>query len=360
MTIQNIAAPTTRTGEAGLEAAQIGDFTEHMVTMRYTAGDGWSAPALRRHEDLRLSPATASFHYGQAVIEGLKAHRQPDGSMAVFRPRDHARRLQRSARRLCMPEPPEDDFVRAVEELVAADQGWLSDDPGHALYLRPFMFASEENLVPRPAREFTFVLIAFVIGSYFGEDVESLSAWVCRDYPRAFPGGTGDAKCPGNYAPTLLAQERARQEGCHQVIWLDAVERRWIEEMGSANLFFVRRAGADAEIVTPPLNGSFLPGITRDTVIALARRLGLPVREERVSVDRWREECEAGLVTETLACGTAAVVTAVGEVRDGDGGWTVGDGTPGPVTRALRRALVDHHHGLIADLEGWRHPIPAG
>ncbi|GIH27653.1 branched-chain-amino-acid aminotransferase [Acrocarpospora phusangensis] len=354
MTTDTVAV---RQGEA-LAGAQIGDFTEHMVVMRWRHGSGWSAPELRRHQELALSPATAALHYGQSIIEGLKAHRQPDGGLAVFRPRDHARRLQRSARRMSMPVLPEDDFVTAVETLAAADQAWLSDDPGHSFYLRPFMFASEANLVPRPAREFTFAVISFVIGSYFGQDVESLSAWVCRDFPRAFPGGTGDVKVAGNYAPTLLAQERARQADCHQVVWLDAAERRWVEEMGSANLFFVRGSGPGAVLVTPELTGSFLPGITRDTTLALARDLGYRTAEERVSVDRWRAGCESGLITETFACGTAAVVTSVGRVRDETGDWTVGDGTPGPVTRRIRQALVDCHHGLIPDTHGWRHPVP--
>ena len=358
-TTSQVATPAAHDGEA-FGKAQIGAFTGHMITMRWTADEGWSRPRLGTHESLAVSPAAASFHYGQTIIEGLKAHRQPDGSMAIFRPRDHARRFQRTARRLSMPPLPEDAFVDVLERLTAADQRSLPDDPGYSLYLRPFMFASEVNLVPRPAREYTLVAIAFVIGSYFGEDVESLSGWVCRDYPRAFPGGTGDAKYVGNYGPTLLAQERAKQAGCQQVIWLDGVERRWVEEMGSANLFFVRGSGPEAEVVTPGLTGNFLPGITRDSVLALSRRLGHRTREERISIEQWRAEAESGLLTETLACGTAAVVTSVGRVLDHDGDWTIGDGTPGPVTRAIREALVDYHHGRCADPYGWRHPVPTG
>lgn len=346
-------------GEAGIEKAELGGFTAHMVTVRWTQEEGWSSPETGDHRDLLLSPATAVFHYGQSVIEGLKAHRQPDGSFAVFRPRDHARRMQQSARRLAMPALPEELFVSAVEQLVAIDGPSLSARPGHSFYLRPFQFASEANLVPRPARECTVVVIAFPIGSYFGADIEALTAWVCRDYPRAFPGGTGSCKTPGNYAPTMPAQESAAAAGAHQVVWLDAVERRWVEEMGSANLFFVRGAGPDATVVTPPLTGSFLAGVTRQTVMTVAAELGLPVTEEPIAVDQWRDECQAGLITETLACGTAAVVTSIGRVLDGDDAWTVGDGTAGPVARAVRARLVEHHRGLVADPHGWRHPVPA-
>ncbi|GAA1276863.1 branched-chain amino acid aminotransferase [Sphaerisporangium rubeum] len=346
-----------RHGETGLDGAQIGGFTAHMVTMRWTVDEGWTGPVLGPRTDLSLPPATAVLHTGQSIIEGLAAHRQQDGTVAIFRPRDHARRFQRSARRLSMPPLPEEHFVRALETLVAADHGAMSDQPGWRLYLRPFMFASEENLVPRPAREFTFVAIAMIIGNYFGEDIESLSVWVCRDFPRAFPGGTGDVKYAGNYAPTLLAQTKAGQAGCHQVVWLDAAERRWIEEMGSANLFFVRGTGSEAVVVTPELTGSFLPGVTRDTVLALAARLGYTVRHERMSPERWREECASGEITETFASGTATVVTAVGSVTDGESTWAIGDGTPGPVSRAVHQLMIDSQHGRAADPAGWRHPV---
>ncbi|MGW7350869.1 branched-chain amino acid aminotransferase [Streptomyces sp. NPDC054784] len=347
-------------GEAGIENAQIGDFTAHMVTLRWTEEDGWSGPQLTGHRDLSLSPATAVLHYGQSVIEGLKAHRQPDGSFAVFRPDAHARRFRESARRLSMAELPEELFTEALEVLVAAEQGSLPDRPGYSLYLRPFMFASETNLVPRPARAYTVVVISFLIGSYFGEDTESLAAWVCRDFPRAFPGGTGSAKTPGNYAPTMPAQQAAARAGCHQVVWLDAVERRWVEEMGSANLFFVRGHGPEQVVVTPPLTGSFLPGVTRDSVVAVARELGYEVREEPVDVADWRTGCEAGLITETFGCGTAAVVTPIGRVRDGDTEWRVGEGGPGPVARAVKERLLSHHHGLVPDVHGWRHQVGRG
>jgi len=347
-------------GETGIENAQIGSFTAHMVTLRWTEGEGWSQPRLSAHRDLSLSPASAAFHYGQAVIEGLKAHRQPDGSFAVFRPRAHARRLQRSAARLSMPALPEGLFVTALEELVRADQDSLPDQPGYSLYLRPFMFASEANIVPRPAREFTVVVIAFLIGNYFGKDNGSLSAWVCRDHARAFPGGTGGIKTPGNYAPTMPAQQAAGEAGCHQVVWLDAVERRWVEEMGSANLFFVHGHGDEQVLITPALTGSFLPGITRETVIAVATELGLEVREQAISVEQWRDESRSGLITETLACGTAAVVTSIGRVQDGDTSWTIGDGRVGPITQAIKERLLSHHHGLVPDTHGWRHPVARG
>ncbi|MEW2300361.1 branched-chain amino acid aminotransferase [Streptomyces sp. NPDC006655] len=354
------AAGATSPGESGIGKAEIGDFTPHMVTLRWTEDDGWTAPRLGPHENLSVSPATAALNYGQSIIEGLKAHRQPDGSFAVFRPRDHARRFRSSARRLAMPELPDDLFVDALDRLVEANTDVVPDRPGYSLYLRPYMFASEANVVPRPAREYTVVVISFLIGSYFGDSPDGVCAWVCRDYARAFPGGTGSAKTPGNYAPTMPAQLAAGRAGCQQVVWLDAVERRWVEEMGSANLFFVRGSGDDLTVVTPPLNGNFLPGITRDSVIAVATELGHRVSEEPVALDEWREGCASGLITETFGCGTAAVVTAVGRVRDGDREWTVGDGTTGPVTSAVKERLLAHHHGLIPDVHGWRHSTTTG
>ncbi|WUH88767.1 branched-chain amino acid aminotransferase [Streptomyces sp. NBC_00433] len=354
------AAPATVRGEAGIEKAEIGDFTPHMVTLLWTEDNGWTGPALGPHQNLSVSPASAVLHYGQSIIEGLKAHRQPDGSFAIFRPRDHARRFRGSARRLSMPELPEDLFVDALEQLVEANREAVPDRPGHSLYLRPFMFASEANLVPRPARAYTVVLISFLMGSYLGQDADAVTAWICRDYPRAFPGGTGSAKTPGNYAPTMPAQLAAGRAGAQQVVWLDARESRWVEEMGSANLFFVRGHGADRTVVTPPLSGTFLPGITRDSVIAVATELGHRVVQEPVAIDRWRAGCESGLITETFGCGTAAVVTAVGGVRDGGEEWRIGDGTPGPVARGIRERLRAHQHGLVPDIHRWRHPVGEG
>ena len=241
--------------------------------------------------------------------------------------------------------------------MVGADESWLSDDPALSLYLRPLMFATESNLMLRPSREYRFLVIAFVAGGFFGDTVKPVSVWVSHDHTRATPGGTGDVKCAANYGPSFVAQLEAQRAGCQQVIWLDATERRWVEEMGGMNLFFVRGRGAGAAVVTPELTGTLLPGVTRDSLLTLARRLGLGVSEERVSLEQWRSEVRQGLITEVFACGTAAVVTPVGQVRDRDGDFRIGDGEPGAVTMALREALVDLQHGLAPDPDGWMRPV---
>jgi branched-chain amino acid aminotransferase len=333
-------------------------FTDHLYAMSWTEQDGWHAPELRPLANLSIHPAMLGLHYGQVIFEGMKAFRQADGSMAVFRPRQNAHRFQRSARRLAMPELPEEDFLLAVESLVAADQHALSDDPDHSIYLRPLMYGSEANLMLRPSRTYEFLLMAFVAGGFFGDTVRPVSVFVSHEHSRAMPGGTGNVKCAANYGPSFVAQRIAQDAGCQQVVWLDSVERRWVEEMGGMNLFFVRGSGPGAEVVTPRLTGTLLPGVTRDSLLTLAERDGYRVGEERISVEQWREECAAGSITEVFACGTAAVVTPVGQVVDEAGDWTIGDGGTGPVTRHLRTALVDVQHGRAADPGHWMHHIP--
>lgn len=335
-------------------------FTQHMISMDWSEDGGWSDLRVSPLDHLSIHPGMIGLHYGQVIFEGLKAHRRTDGSMVVFRPWDHARRFQSSARRLAMPELPENLFVEAIDRLVSLDEAVLSTDPSHSLYLRPFMFATDVSLMLRPSRTYRFLLMAFVAGGFFGEGVDTISAYVGRDYARAYPKGTGDVKIAGNYAPSFLAQRQAEEAGCQQVVWLDAAEGRYVEEMGGMNMFFVRGEGPEAEVITPELTGTLLPGVTRRTLLSLAERFGYTTKEEHITVDRWREECENNTITEVFACGTAAVVTAVGHVRDGSAGWKVGDGLPGPVTRTLRKALVDLHHGELSDTEGWLYPCGSG
>ncbi|MER5704534.1 branched-chain amino acid aminotransferase [Micromonospora sp. NPDC002296] len=353
---QSVSAPTAptaaRTGPGHGE-----QLTEHLVSAEWNGVDSWSDPTLGPYEDLSLDPATIGLHYGQVIFEGLKAHRRQDGTLAAFRPEEHARRFQRSARRLCMPELPTELFLSAIQKLVAADGHLLSDDPSHSLYLRPLMFGTDRSLMLRPSVGYRFLLMSFITGGFFGDTVEPVSVWVSRDYSRAFPGGTGDVKCAANYAPSFNAQVQATDAGCHQVVWLDAVERRWVEEMGGMNLFFVRNNGKETEVVTPSLTGTLLPGVTRNSLLELAQRLGCTPREEKISLEQWREECRDGRISETFACGTAAVVTPVGQVRDGNESWLIGDGREGPVTYKLRRLLVDVHHGLAPDPAGWMRTI---
>lgn len=329
-------------------------FTRSMVTAQWTAEDGWQPAVLSDRAPLPMDPAMVGLHYGQAVFEGLKAYRQPDGAVRAFRAADHARRLQASARRLAMPELPTGLFLDAVAGLIGADGAELPDDPALSLYLRPLLYASEPSLALRPARRYAFLLIAFITGGFFADRPEPVAVWVSRDQVRAVAGGTGGVKFAGNYAPTYLAQQRAEAAGCRQVIWLDAEEHRWIEEMGGMNVFFVHGAGSTARVTTPPLTGTLLPGVTRDTLLSLSERLGLRAAEEPLSVEDWRDGCRTGAITEAFATGTGAGVTPIGTVHDGADVWQVGDGEPGPVTLRLRDALDAVQRGRAAAPGAWR------
>jgi branched-chain amino acid aminotransferase len=332
-------------------------FTDHMFLARYRAGEGWYDARLTAYAPLQLDPSTATLHYAQTIFEGLKAYAQPDGSVATFRPEANAARFVRGAKRLAMPPVPEEAFIAAVDALVDADRDWVPTGPDQTLYIRPYQMASEPFLGVRPAHEYLFLIIASPAGAYFPRGVQPVSVYLSEDYIRAAPGGTGDIKCAGNYAASLLAQEQAIEAGCDQVVWLDAVEKRYVEEMGGMNLFFVLGSGDDAELVTPELTGTLLPGITRDSLIEVARAMGHTVTERRFSVDEWRAGVADGSVTETFACGTAAVITPVGEVKARTGDFVVGDGTPGPLTMKLRESLLDIQHGRVADTRGWLHQV---
>ncbi|GAA4890904.1 branched-chain amino acid aminotransferase [Streptomonospora salina] len=329
-------------------------FTDHMVTIDYMEGNGWYAPRLEPYGPLTLDPATASLHYAQEIFEGLKAYRHPGGEVACFRPEANAARLNRSARRMAMPELPEELFLGAIETLLRHDSEWIPSQPNSSLYLRPFMFATDVGLgVNHPSRSYRFVLIASPSGPYFSGGIKPVSVWLSDDYTRAAPGGTGEAKFAGNYASSFVAQSQAVQQGCDQVVWLDAKEHRWVEEMGGMNLFFVFGSGDEARMVTPALTGTLLPGITRDSLLTLGPELGFPAEEGAVSTDEWRRAALSGELTEVFACGTAAVITPVGHVKGRGTEFTVGDGQAGPVTMGLREELVALQYGTRADTHGW-------
>ncbi|MFI9719487.1 branched-chain amino acid aminotransferase [Streptomyces sp. NPDC052396] len=328
-------------------------FTDHMVTVKWTEGRGWHDAELVPYAPLSLDPANMTLHYGQGIFEGLKAYRQPDGSIATFRPEENAKRFQASARRLAMPELPVETFIAACDALVKQDKAWVPASGEASLYLRPFMIATEVGLGVRPSNEYLFVVIASPAGAYFSGGVRPVSVWLSEEYVRAAPGGTGAAKCAGNYAASLVAQAQAMEHGCDQVVWLDAVERRWIEEMGGMNLYFVH----GDRIVTPELTGSLLPGITRASLLRIAEDLGYEVSEGRISVDDWKNGNADGSLTEVFACGTAAVITPVGSVKSARGGWTIGDGQPGEVTMKLRKALLEIQTGAAEDTHGWMHRL---
>jgi branched-chain amino acid aminotransferase len=332
-------------------------FTDHMTTIRWSEDRGWHDARLEPYGPIVLDPASAVLHYGQEIFEGLKAYAQPGGRIVSFRPQANAARFNRSASRLAMPALPEDAFVEAIEVLVGQDRDWVPTTDGHSLYLRPFMIATQRGLgVNKPSGSYLFTVIASPVAGYFG-GAKAVTVWLSDDYTRAAPGGTGEAKCGGNYAAAFAGQLQATEHGCDQVVWLDAAERRWIEEMGGMNLFFVYGSGAEAQLMTPAPTGSLLHGITRDSLLKLGPDLGIPAHEGKISVEDWRAGCASGEITEVFACGTAAVITPVGAVRSNSGDWLVGDGTPGPVTMRLREELVGIQTGTRPDPYGWIHRL---
>lgn len=330
-------------------------FSDHMVSARWTSESGWTDGRLGPHAAIPMDPAASILHYSQSIFEGFKAYRLPDGSVATFRPADNARRFQLSAQRLALPELPVDDFVAAADLLIATDRAWVPSQPESSLYIRPLLFGSERYLGVRPALEATFVVIASPVASYFAGGVRPVSIWVSERYTRAALGGTGAAKCGGNYAAGLIAQQEATAHECDQVVFLDAAEHRWVEELGGMNLFFVLR---DGTLVTPELTGTILAGITRDSILTLGRDLGHEVEERRIGIDEWREGARTGEIAEVFACGTAAVVTPVGRLRWEGGEITMGEGRDfGPVTRRIRSTLLDIQFGRAADTHSWLHRV---
>jgi branched-chain amino acid aminotransferase len=356
---RNTNAMDAQAREAILKNPGFGNhFTDHMVMVRYNVDAGWHDLNIVPYGPLSLDPASAVLHYAQEIFEGSKAYRLADGAMALFRPDANAARFNASAVRMAMPVLPDGLFVDACCALVDVDRDWFPDIEGGSLYLRPFMIANDVFLGVRPASNYLFMVIASPVGQYFKSGAPAISLWVSQDYSRAAPGGTGAAKCGGNYAASLAAQAQAIAKGFDQVVFLDAAERRYVEELGGMNLFFVH---ADGSLRTPPLNGTILPGITRDTLIRLAQAEGLDVREEPYAIDAWQADAESGQLLESFACGTAAVVTPIGKVtghKDGqDYSFIIGSGGPGQITQKLRQRLVDIQFGAVPDAFGWVHRI---
>jgi branched-chain amino acid aminotransferase len=330
-------------------------FTDHMLELTWTPEAGWHDARVTAYGPLSLDPATAVLHYAQEIFEGMKAYRHDDGSVWTFRPEENAARMTRSSHRLALPVLEPEDFVACVDALVEIDQRWVPDGAGEkSLYLRPFMFASEAFLGVRPAHRVTFMVIASPAGAYFKGGLTPLSLWLTEDYTRAGRGGMGAAKTGGNYASSLVAQQEAMAHGCDQVVFLDAAEGRYVEELGGMNMYFVY---ADGHIVTPE-TGTILEGITRSSIIELAQKRGHRVEERRFAVDEWREGVASGEITEIFACGTAAVVTPVGTLK-WDGGEVSGAATAeaGPLTKEIRQALVDIQYGRAEDSFGWMHRV---
>ncbi|MCW2781974.1 MAG: branched-chain amino acid aminotransferase [Marmoricola sp.] len=329
-------------------------FTDHMFSTLWTPEAGWHDAKVTAYAPLSIDPATAVLHYAQEIFEGLKAYRHEDGSIQTFRPEANGARLERSSHRLALPVLPVDDFVASIDALVKADERWVPDAAGEkSLYLRPFMFASEVFLGVRPSKHVTYMVIASPAGAYFAGGIKPVRLWLSETYTRSGRGGMGAAKTGGNYASSLIAQQEAIEKGFDQVVFLDAEEGKYVEELGGMNLYFVYD---DGSIVTPETSGTILEGITRASIIELAGKLGHKVDERRISIDEWREGVESGRIVEVFACGTAAVLTPVG-VLAWNGGEVGGSEGVGEVTGKIRQALVDIQFGRAEDTFGWMHRV---
>jgi branched-chain amino acid aminotransferase len=323
-------------------------FTDHMAVVRHDQASGWHGARVEARANFSLDPASAVLHYAQEIFEGLKAYRRDDGGVNLFRPDANARRFRDSAGRMAMQALPEALFIEAVEQIIRIDRAWIPGGEG-SLYLRPFMISNEVFLGVKPSSEYIFAVIASPVGSYFKGGPAPVSIWVSQNYTRAAIGGTGAVKCGGNYAASLRAQAEAIDHGCDQVVFLDAVERRYVEELGGMNIFFVFD---DGSLSTPPL-GTILPGITRDSIIALAKDAGTRVREEAYTIDQWRNDAASGRLKEAFACGTAAVISPIGKVRSATGDFVINGGVAGPVAMSLRKKLVDIQYGRAPDPHDW-------
>lgn len=324
-------------------------FTDHMFMMNYETGKGWFDPRIVPYQKLELEPSAMVFHYAQEMFEGLKAYRADDGRALLFRPDMNAKRAKATNERLCIPQIPEEDFVQAIKELVKVDEAWIPTKEGTSLYVRPFIIATDEFLGVRPSDTYLFIIILSPVGAYYPEGLNPVKIWIEDDYVRAVRGGIGFAKTGGNYAASLAAQVKAHDEGYSQVLWLDGVERKYIEEVGAMNIFFK----INGKVVTPMLNGSILPGITRNSTIELLKQWGIPVEERRISVDELLEAATNGSLEEVFGTGTAAVISPVGHLRFEDNVIQVQDGGIGPISQKLYDTIVGTQLGRIEDVNNW-------
>jgi len=328
-------------------------FTDHMFNMDYSTEKGWFNPRIEPYADIPMDPSTMVLHYGQAVFEGLKAYRTDSGGVQLFRPLDNFSRMNRSSKMLCIPEHDAAFALEALKKLLEVEQDWVPSQPGTSLYIRPTIVATDPFLGVRASFTYRFFIILSPVGAYYPEGFNPIKILVSKDHVRAVRGGVGEAKTPGNYAASLLAGDKAHDEGYTQVLWLDGVEQKYIEEVGSMNIFFV----INDEIVTPMLSGSILPGITRNSVIQLARHWGMTVSERKISIDEIMQTQNDGSLSEIFGSGTAAVVSPVGELKYGDKIIPIGDGQVGPVAQKLFDAIQDIQYGKVEDPMGWVVPV---
>lgn len=324
-------------------------FTDHMFLMNYDAGQGWHEGRIVPYGPLPLEPSTMVFHYAQEIFEGLKAYRTPDGGVQLFRPMENVKRLNSSCERLCIPALPEDVALDAIKSLVAVDAGWVPDAPGTSLYIRPFVFATDPSLGVHASHSYLFCIICSPVGAYYKEGIKPVRIYVESEDVRAVRGGTGYTKCGGNYAASIRASERAEQQGYAQVLWLDGVERKYIEEVGAMNVLFK----VDGKVITPALTGSVLPGITRKSCLDLLRSWGLTVEERLITARELFDAAGQGRLEEAWGSGTAAVVSPVGEMGWEDKRVLINNGEIGPLTQRLYDTLTGIQWGTVADPFGW-------
>ncbi|MBQ5439157.1 MAG: branched-chain amino acid aminotransferase [Clostridia bacterium] len=325
-------------------------FTDHMFIMDYTEGKGWHDPRIVPFQNISLSPAAMVYHYGQEMFEGLKAYKGDNDEVYLFRPDMNAKRTNKSNERLCIPELPEEDFVQAVKAVVDIDRDWIPTTPGTSLYVRPFIIATDEFLGVAPSKTYMFMIILAPSGAYYESGLAPVGIWIEDEYVRAVRGGMGFAKTGGNYAASLIGQVKAHNDDYSQVLWLDGVERKYIEEVGSMNIFFK----IDGKVVTPMLNGSILPGITRDSTITLCKSWGYDVEERRISVDELLEAQKNGKLEEVFGTGTAAVISPVGKLRYVDDVMLINNGEIGPLSQKLYDTMTGIQYGKLEDKFGWR------
>ncbi|MGD8656289.1 MAG: branched-chain amino acid aminotransferase [Desulfobacterales bacterium] len=328
-------------------------FTDYMFIMDYEPDKGWHSARIEPYGPMALDPSTMFLHYAQGAFEGLKAYRTDSGHIQLFRPQENFKRLNRSCRRLCMPEIDEAQALDVLKQLLIMEKDWVPRAPETSLYIRPTLIATDPYIGVRASFNYRYYIILSPVGAYYPEGFNPVKILVTHEYVRAVRGGVGEAKTPGNYAASILAGEKAHKEGYAQVLWLDGVEQKYIEEVGSMNIFFV----IDGEIVTPELNGSILPGITRDSVIRLAKHWNDKVSERKISIDELVEANASGKLTEVFGSGTAAVISPVGEIKYGDQVFTIADGGVGPVAQKYYNAITDIQYGKAEDPLGWIVPV---
>lgn len=353
MEIKVVQAPPEKRKAKPTDETKLGFgriFSDHFFNMPYHSGQGWHDPLIEPYRPLQLDPTAMCLHYAQEIFEGMKAYRGKNGAIFMFRPMENIRRMNVSAERLCMPQIDENLFMEALTKLVLVDRDWIPRGSGTSLYIRPTMIATEAALGVHPSTEYLFFIIQGPVGAYYPEGFGPTKIFVTEEYTRAVPGGTGYCKAGGNYAPSLYALEIAKKMGYTQVLWLDAVERKYVEEVGTSNMFFM----INDELITAPLTGSILPGVTRDSVIQLARHWGVKVSERRLSMDEVMEAMAVGTLQEAFASGTAAIVSPVGELYYRGKEYRVGNGKAGSLTERLYNEILQIQYGMKDDPFGWR------